>query len=425
MPALLVGLNHNTAAVALRERAAFILDELPAALSSLCDAVGSPEAVIISTCNRTELCVVGEDSEALLYWWAENRGLTPDRLRSHAYVRRDEEAVKHLVEVGCGMDSMVFGEAEIFGQLKSAVAIARDHGSLGAELLPVFDNVFRIVKQVRTDTAIGENPVSLASVALQLMHKIFSDQAQPSVLLIGAGKMISHIAARLAEEPLQRIVIINRTRSHAEDLAQRLNISSKSFSALETEIACADIVISCAASPRHLIPRDLLPQSRQRPLLLLDLAVPRNVDSTVGDLDSVHLYDIDDLRESIEDGARARGSETRRARVLIDEGLLEYRQTQGARSAAELIAAFRNRAEALRDQLLAEAQLKMDTAADPAEVLQQLARSLTGKLIHDPSIGLRRIGSRRRQDLLYYAAELLQLPVSEERVPSDEESEAS
>lgn len=411
-----LGINHNSAALELRERLAFAPEELVQALQEGCRYLQTSELVILSTCNRTEMYYIEESNSEValengLQWLSEYHGLDAEQVRQCCYDYDSERALEHLIQVAAGLNSMVLGEPQIFGQLKSAYAVAEEAGTLGAEMSRLFPRVFAIAKRIRTDTAIGENPVSVAYAAVDLASHIFADLSNTRALLIGAGETIDLVARHLVESGVSRIVVANRTLGRARELADRFNAEAVLLADVPDQLVDSDIVISSTASQLPILGKgaaeSALKRRKHRPILMIDLAVPRDIEAQVGELRDAYLYSVDDLRDIVEENLRNRQDEARKADTIIAEGIREYRQEVRSRQAVDTVRAFRSHAEQLRDAEVDKA-LKALQRGEPAEdVLNGMARALTNKLIHNPTIELRRASAEGKPEVLELARSLL------------------
>ncbi len=415
MAFLALGINHKTASVAVRERVAFGPEQLVDALQQLCRVTPCQEAAILSTCNRSELYLALDEArgEEILAWLAGYHGLNLDELRACAYLHREQEAVRHMMRVACGLDSMILGEPQILGQMKDAYATAREAGTLGPLLGRLFQATFSTAKTVRTDTRIGENPVSVAFAAVSLAKQIFSDLKRSQALLIGAGETIALVARHLHEQGVSRIVVANRTLERASALAGEVGGQAVLLSAIPDELVNSDIVISSTASPLPILGKGAveraLKKRKHRPVFMVDIAVPRDIEPEVGELDDVYLYTVDDLHEVIAENLRNRQDAAQAAEELVLGGVGEFMARLRERDSLDLLRAYRARAEALRDEELAKAQRLLGNGTPAEEVLAQLARGLTNKLLHAPSVQLKKFSAAGRQDALAVAQELLAL----------------
>ena len=400
MAFIALGINHKTASVAVRERVAFTPEQMVEALQQLCRLTTSREAAILSTCNRSELYLEIDHPTAddVLAWLADYHRLTLDELRACAYVHQDEDAVRHMMRVASGLDSMVLGEPQILGQMKSAYAVAREAGTVGPLLGRLFQATFSTAKTVRTDTAIGENPVSVAFAAVSLAKQIFSDLHRSQALLIGAGETITLVARHLFEQGVKRIVVANRTLERASLLAEQFGAHAVLLSEIPEELANSDIVISSTASQLPILGKGAveraLKQRKHKPMFMVDIAVPRDIEPEVGELDDVYLYSVDDLHEVVAENLKSRQGAAQAAEELVGSGVAEFMQRLRELAAVDVLRAYRQQAERLRDEELGKAQRQLANGADPAEVMAQLARGLTNKLLHAPSVQMKKCPPR-------------------------------
>ena len=417
MNLIALGINHNSAAVEVRERVAFAPEQVTEALADCCSAAQLDEAVILSTCNRTEIyaiapanTVLADKAVQLIDWMANYHHLSAEELRESAYHHEADQALTHIVQVAAGLDSMVLGEPQIFGQLKSAYAVASEAGTVSNELARIFQRVFSIAKKVRTDTAIGENPVSVAYAAVDLAGHIFSDLSKCNALLVGAGETIELVTRHLIEAGVSNIVIANRTLGRARELAQKFGAEAVLLAEIPDRLPAADIVITSTASQLPILGKGAVEQAvkarKHRPVLMVDIAVPRDIEPQVGDLRDVYLYSVDDLREIVDQNLRSRQSEARKADVIIDEGVAAYVQAKKRMGAVDAVKDYRGMAEGLRQQELDKALRSIARGDDPEKVLNQFSRGLTNKLIHAPTAGLKQISADGRQDQLRRARKL-------------------
>jgi glutamyl-tRNA reductase len=342
MPLLVLGLNHQTAPLSLRERVAMDAGQLPAALDGLGAVAGVEEAALLSTCNRTEVYVqVAEGHEpGISQWLARHHGLAPEMLSAYLYEHRDEAAVRHLFRVATGLDSLVLGEPQILGQVKEAWQAARSHHHLRTPLDRLFQQSFAVAKRVRTDTRIGAHPVSVAYAAVRLARQVFSELDRATVLLIGAGDTIELAARHLVDADAKRLLVANRTLEHAQALASRHGGYALPLSELERHLPEADIVISATASREPILHvaavQAALKVRRHRPMFLLDLAVPRDFEPAIADLPDVYLYTVDDLEQVIEENRASRREAGLQAQAIIDlqvEHFMAWWRAQGRQDA--------------------------------------------------------------------------------------------
>lgn len=395
MPFITLGINHQTAPVEVRERLAFDASQLPGALAELRALDGVDEMVLLSTCNRTELyCAASHDvSAAVLDWLIAHRAPGDEALRERLYRFDDAAAIGHLMRVACGLDSMVLGEPQVLGQLKQAYETATAAGCVGPELHRLFQQCFAVAKQVRTDTSIGSNPVSVASAAVSLARQIFGDLRPRTALLIGAGETIELAARHLDGQGMTRIVIANRTLSRAEELAHSLKAYAIPLTDLERHLPEADIVISSTASPTPILTRAMvsaaLAPRRHRPMCIVDLAVPRDVEPAVGTLADVYLYGIDDLDSVIAENRRARAAAAEDAERIIASEIARFTQQRRGRDAGPVIQALRAQADGEAARALDQARRELAAGRPADEVLARLAELLAHRLVHRPSAALR------------------------------------
>ncbi|HTL14781.1 MAG TPA: glutamyl-tRNA reductase [Thermomonas sp.] len=394
MPLHVLGINHQTAPVALRERVAFAPDALAPALEALRALPQVREAVLLSTCNRTELYASAEaDADgALAEWLATHPGAGQD-LHAYLYRHRDADAVRHLFRVASGLDSLVLGEPQILGQVKQAWAASREVGALGGPLDRLFQQAFATAKRTRTDTRIGANPVSVASVAVRLAEENFARPSDSTVLLVGAGETIELAARHLVEAKVQRLLVANRTLAHAQALASRHGGIALPLEELDRHLAEADIVISATASRTPILHRAQVEQAlrarRHRPMLLLDLAVPRDIDHDVSGLRDVFLYTVDDLERAIEDNRRSRREAAQQAEAIIELQTTRFVEQWQAAGRQQPLLQLRAHGEAARAEALAKARQQLAAGMPAEEALELLAHTLTNRLLHAPTVALR------------------------------------
>jgi glutamyl-tRNA reductase len=410
MSLVVLGLNHRTAPIEVRERIVFESEALPAALASLRAVPGVEEALIVSTCNRTELYCVGDDGGAGLRDWLEAASGGGDPLTACLYRIEGADAVRHLFSVAAGLDSLVLGEPQILGQLKDAYRAAQRAGTAGSALNRAFQAAFSVAKRVRSETAIGASAVSVASAGIRLARRVFAGFESHTALLVGAGEMIELAARHLHAQKIGRMIVANRSADRAQRIAQEVQASAIQLDALAAHLPAADIVVSSTARPGHVIALEdvqaALEARRRRPMFMLDLAVPRDIDPRVGGLEDVYLYTIDDLRVVVEENVKARQEEAALARRLVDEEVREFMAGLKVLEAVPMIRELRGQAESARDQALAEARRLLASGHDPDRVVEQLASTLTNRLMHAPSAALRDAAERGDTGLAEAAARL-------------------
>lgn len=384
-----LGLNHQTAPVELRERASFGGDALPQALASLRDTPQVAEAVLLSTCNRTELYAVAESGEALAQWLESHAG----QLHGYLYQHADADAVRHLFRVATGLDSMVLGEPQILGQVKDAWATARDHGLLGQRLDRLFQQTFSVAKRARTDTRVGANPISVASTAVRLAQNSFARLEDSTVLLVGAGETIELAARHLSEGRVRRLLIANRTLAHAQELATRHGGVALPLTELERHLGEADVVFSATAAREPVITKAQIAAAlrtrKHKPMLLFDLAVPRDIETGVGELQDAFLYTVDDLERAVEDNRRSRREAAAEAEAIIELQVSRFVETLQANAHQAPLRQLRAYGEATRVEMLDKARQQLAHGKSPEEVLELLAHGLTNRLLHPPTAALR------------------------------------
>lgn len=406
MTLLTVGLNHNTAPLAVRETVAFPPAQCQEALTRLVRLPQVAEGAILSTCNRTELYAVSRDADdaGLRHWLCDQRGLDAAGLAPHFYVYRDRDSIRHTLRVAAGLDSMILGESQILGQMKDAFRQAQEARSAGPLITRLFEHSFAVAKTVRSETAIGANPVSVAYAGVSLARQIFSDFGEVTAMLIGAGDTVELTARHLADAGLHRLIFANRSLERAQTLAQRFKGYAIPLEDIDAHLAEADMVVASTAAPAYVVPLDIVRKAvrrrRRKPMFMLDLAVPRDVDPAVGELEDVYLYTVDDLQGVIRENLRSRHQAALVADSMIDARIDEFYAWLDSRRAAATIRALRHDAHDQREEVLAKARRMIAAGKDPDEALTFLARTLTNKLMHGPSAALRHARGDEQRDLL-------------------------
>ena len=415
MTLLAVGINYHTAPVAIRERLAFPADILDNTLKNLYKFQGINEAAILSTCNRTEFYYQADhtDLDTLVEWIAETKQIAPAEFKPYLYTHIDSQSIRHMFRVACGLDSMILGEPQILGQMKTAYQAAYQAGTLGKTLSKLFHHTFSAAKKVRTDTAIGSSPVSVAFAAVQLAQQIFDKLSDQTALLIGAGETIELTARHLHHYGVGRIIIANRTYDKAHALASQFNGYAIALSELPDHLAEADIVVSSTASQLPILGKgrveSAIKKRKHKPMFMVDLAVPRDIEPEVEQLRDVYLYTVDDLQNTIDQNMDSRRRAAEQAEEIIDskvEHFLAWLRSQGAQ---ETIRDYRLQAELTRDEVLQKALQQLSSGANSEEVIQKLAYTLTNKLIHTPCAQLREAGANERHDLIAASREIFKL----------------
>ena len=410
------GINHTTAPVEVRESIAFNPESLPTALHSLKQCPGVIEAAIISTCNRTEIyCHLDDDVDGAIAgnWLAEFHQQQNVALDSYSYQYHGDEVIRHLLRVACGLDSMVLGEPQILGQIKTAYSEALNNETVGKCLGRLFQHAFTVAKQVRTDTAIGNSPVSVAFAAVSLAKQIFANLSEATALLIGAGETIELAARHLHDNGVGRIIIANRTIAKAHNLAVQVNGYAIDLSEMPNHIAEADIVVSSTASQLPILGKGTveraLKERKRRPIFMVDIAVPRDIEPEVGDLEDIYLYCVDDLHDIIEENLQSRRDAALQAEEIIDSQVDSFISWLRTQDAVPVIRAIRDRAVNESEHLLEKAKKQLEQGIEAEQVLNELARTLTNKLLHEPSRQLRQSGSDTDNNLIEAARSLFNI----------------
>lgn len=396
MSLITLGINHQTAPVEIREKLTFAPEQMADALTQAAELEAVNEAIIVSTCNRTELyCEVGDNyHEALTGWLSQFHDLGINEIDPYLYHYQDNEATRHLFRVASGLDSMVLGEPQILGQLKTAFDTACQHKTVKTVLGRLFQHGFTVAKKVRTDTAIGSNPVSVAFAAVALSKQIFGDLSSLNALMIGAGETIELAARHLKGQSIGSITIANRTLERAELLAEDLGASAITIGQIPEQLAKSDIVVSSTASQLPILGKGAtetaLKQRKHRPIFMVDLAVPRDIESQVGELDDVYLYTVDDLKEVIDENRRSREEAANEALDIIQTEVQHFEHWIKTHQQADEIRLLRQNAEAIKQDSLKKARSMLENANSAEEALDFLASNLTNKLLHGPTIEMRR-----------------------------------
>jgi glutamyl-tRNA reductase len=386
-----LGLNHTTAPLAIREKLAFPADVLPEALASL-TAEAAHEAAIVSTCNRTELYCASPDPQAALAWLARFHQLPVQELEPYLYQLEAPDAARHAFRVASGLDSMVLGETQILGQLKDAVRAAERQGTLGTMLNALFQRTFAVAKEVRSKTSVGASSVSMAAAGVKLAEQIFPSIAELNVLFIGAGEMIELVATHFAARKPAQITVANRTLDRGEKLAERFGGNAILLSELHDVLSKYDVVVTSTASPLPIVGKGMVERAiklrRHRPMFMLDLAVPRDIEPEVGEMQDVFLYTVDDIASVVEVGREARQVAAEEAEAIIDNRVGEFVDWLKRRDAVPLIRALRDEGERARRHSVETALKHLARGDDPAKVIEALSQQLTNKLLHPPTQAL-------------------------------------
>ena len=387
-----LGINHRTAPLSVREQLAFHAEELRRALADLASGGRVHEAAILSTCNRTELYFQADTPQAAVEWLADYRRLTSQEIEPYLYTHPEREAVRHAFRVASGLDSMVLGEPQILGQMKEAVRIARESGTLGTTLNKLFQHSFAVAKDVRSTTAIGASIVSMAAAAVRLAERIFERIAEQKVLFIGAGEMIELCATHFAAKKPKQMVIANRTIDRGRALADRFGATAIRLEELGERLSEFDIVVSCTASQLPIIGLGLVERAIKarphRPMFMVDLAVPRDVELEVGALDDVFLYTVDDLAQVVESGMESRQTAVADAETIVSARVDSFLLWLQTRETVPVIRSLRDSAERIRRHEMEHALKLLAKGDDPATVLDQLSHRLSNKFLHAPTQAL-------------------------------------
>lgn len=415
MHLLTLGLNHQTAPIEIRERAAFGPDTIQQALADLTQSVGASEAAILSTCNRTEIYCGQEieNCEGVFAWLSGHSGLGPDELKKSVYQYPDEAAVRHAFRVASGLDSMVLGEPQILGQMKDAFHTASSVGATGKVLNRLFQHTFNVAKQVRTDTAIGENAVSVAYTGVNLARRLFADLSDQSVLLIGAGETIELVARHLRQNRVKQIVIANRSIDKARTLASEVDSEAITLAEIPHRLHQADIVVTSTASTLPILGKGAIEAAlkarRHSPMFILDLAVPRDVEPEVSQLRDAYLYTIDDLKTLADENRELRSQAAEAAENIIDFQVVKFMRWMRSLDSVPAIRSFRDGLNNLKQIELERALKRLEKGEDPSAVLEQFARDFSNKVAHQPSQVLRQADIEGNAAIISAAKKLFDL----------------
>lgn len=421
MSLLTLGINHTTAPIEVRERVTINDQNLGIALKKLISVPQVGEAAIISTCNRTELyCEVDQISEGkqqILKWLNSFHNLSSNDTEPYIYDHLDDSVVRHIFRVACGLDSMVLGEPQILGQLKSAYQDASQAGTLGRNLNQLFQHAFSVAKKVRTNTEIGANPVSVASAAVSLSKKIFGELCNHSALLIGAGETIVLAAEHLNTAGIGKVTVANRSIERAQKIADRVDGYGVGLSFVSDILPKSEIVITATASTLPILGKGLveraLKQRKHKPILMIDLAVPRDIEPEVTNLSDIYLYTVDDLQNVIELNLQSRKEAAIQAEKIIDMEVEQFGLWIRGLGVVDTVRAFRAKAEIQRNEVLEKARRMIEQGKSTDEVLQYLAYTLTNKLTHDPTEAITNAGKKGENELVKAAKTLLNIPADD------------
>ncbi|MEQ6291192.1 glutamyl-tRNA reductase [Vogesella sp. GCM10023246] len=392
MQLVAIGLNHHTAPLAIRERLAFPAETLSAALAQLVESHAAREATIVSTCNRTELYCATAQPEQVLRWLVGYHGMALDEVVPYLYQLDAAETARHAFRVASGLDSMVLGETQILGQIKDAVRNAERAGTMGSLLNGLFQKTFAVAKDVRSQTAVGASSVSMAAAGVKLAEQIFASVNELNVLFIGAGEMIELVATHFAARQPQKVTVANRTLERGQRLAAEFGGNAITLSELPEQLQHYDVVVSSTASQLPIIGKGMVERAikarRHRPMFMLDLAVPRDIEAEVGRMDDVYLYTVDDIASIVEVGQQARNQAAEEAEAIINHRVVEFVDWLKRRESVPLIRALRDESERIRRHTLDAALKQLARGDAPEKVLEALSLQLTNKLMHPPTQAL-------------------------------------
>jgi len=415
MTLLALGINYTTAPVSIRERLAFPAEILSDAVTELWQQKHISEAAILSTCNRTEIYCTSltNDIDPVVNWISSNRQLKLAEFQPYLYAHTDNAFIRHMFRVASGLESMILGEPQILGQMKTAYQTANQAGTLGKDLEKLFQHTFSTAKKVRTDTEIGTSSVSVAFAAVQLSKQIFDNLSEQTAILIGAGETIELTARHLHQNGVGRIIIANRTYDKAHSLASQFNGYAIALSELPLHIAEADIIISSTASQLPILGKGLIESAikkrKHKPIFMVDLAVPRDIEPEVKKLNDVYLYTVDDLQNIIDDNLNSRRQAAEQAEEIIDTNVEHFLSWMKIQNVQSTIVDYRQQASTLQQESLNKALAALQHGKSPEDVVQQLAHTLTNKLTHTPCTQLRKASQNDRHDLISAAREIFNL----------------
>ena len=396
MALLSLGINHLTAPVDIREKVAFAPEQMTQALHELQDIPAVNETVIVSTCNRTEIyCDASSDcAEVITHWLTAHHGIGENSLSPFIYQHSDQEVARHLFRVASGLDSMVLGEPQILGQLKDSYARARDGNAINSILDRLFQHSFSVAKRVRTDTEIGSNPVSVAFAAVSLSKQIFSNLDELHALLIGAGETIELVSRHLQSQKIGSMTIANRSIERARALADQIGADAVQINAIPEELVRADIVISSTASQLPILGKGAIESAlklrKHRPVFMVDLAVPRDIEPEASKLQDIYLYTVDDLKSVVDKNLRGRELAAEAAQEIVNLEVTMFDRWLRTHQSADQIRQLRDGAELIRQQAVVKALAQLAQTADPEQAIQRLASEITNKLLHKPTMEMRK-----------------------------------
>ena len=418
MSIVAVGINHKTAPVSVREKISFNPDALSTALQSMLNTVKCKEAVILSTCNRTELYLVQDEAlditqERLINWLEQYHNVPASTILPSLYVHQGQQAVNHMMRVACGLDSLVLGEPQILGQMKQAYGQAKAAGSMALVMDRLFQRTFGVAKQVRTETEIGASAVSVAFASVNLAKHIFANLEKVRVLLVGAGETIELVAKHLYENKVGKITVANRTIARAEVMAEKFGGKAITLAQIPEQMINSDIVITSTGSTLPLIGKGMvegaLAKRKHQPIFMVDLAVPRDIEEQVADLEDVFLYTVDDLQSIIAKNMENRRKAAVEAESIVNTQANSFMSWLRGLNTQDTVVSYRKQCLEERDQLLKRALLQLEGDKDPAAVVAELATKLTNKFMHAPTSALQSAAQGGELDKLIYLRDIFDI----------------
>lgn len=407
------GISYKTAPVSIREKVAFSTEQMVEFVLALKQADIADEAVVVSTCNRTEVYLTSNafNRADALNWLTKIHGVGSDKLNDCLYFYSESDSVRHIMQVACGLDSMVLGEPQILGQLKQAYAVADQHRFVGGPLSKLFQMTFSVAKDVRTNTQIGESAVSVAFAAVSLAKQIFADLAKAKVLLVGAGETTELVARHLYDSGARELTVANRSVQRAESLANEFNANISTLSQIPDLLTEVDIVVSSTASTLPLIGKGMvenaIKQRRNRPIFMVDLAVPRDIETQVNDIDNIYLYTVDDLQGIVQRNQQKRLVAAEQAQEIIEVEIENYQLWLKSLESVDYVRTYRAQAEEIKNTLLQRALNQLDQGADAQKIVTELSNKLTNQLVHTPTVALKVAASAEDKSNIEFLAEHL------------------
>ncbi len=414
-----LGINHDSAPVDIREKVAFSPAQMQEALQSAQNHANLSEVVILSTCNRTEILAKAHNDSAneILHWLASYKNVQIDSINRSAYHYSGNQAVMHMMRVASGLNSMILGEPQILGQMKSAYAVAKAAGTIHSELDRALQHTFLYAKKVRTETAIGENPVSVAFACVHLAQKIFADLSTNKALLIGAGETIDLVAKHLLDKNIGSMIVANRTLERANLLAEQYGAEAILLGDISDALVDVDIIISSTASQLPILGKGAIEKAlkkrKHRPMFLIDIAVPRDIEPEVSDLRDAYLYTVDDLKDIIDENKKARQEAAQKAELILEKGIETFSTARRVDTVRPYLRAYREQAENISHDVLQKGLKQLAKGQSAEEVLEQVTKQLTNKLIHAPSSGLRNAGEKGNTELVNHYIQLLDIDINQ------------